>query len=759
MTSKNSFWKLSGWNFKKRLWTAALCAVIWFFILPVSVFMEAGNYVQGLEFYQEAERLSELAWVKNCIINTTISGGGVYGAVVVGMAMLLALQGFGWINDQKKVDLYRSVPVKASARFWYINLNSLWIFLLSFGSNMILANVAAGIRGIWDKDFLNASVLSFFIHLLLFVAAYFIVLIAQTLTGNVVLGFCGASVFLLIEPACFLLKDGLMEFYHTYMNYMDTYESMGRGIFTPVSVFIRMYKSVSMKSGGFMDAANFDGIWKYAALMLLQAVVYGAVAYWLYTKRPAQTGGKAMIFSKTKPVIKAVIMIVGSLYLSILMASMADADNSKIWYGFFGALCGLVILQVVLQTIMEGNFKEALGGRISFLIAAGMTFAVYFVFACDLTGYDTYLPKEEKVESFALARSRDYQYSLYDMDGNYQSSIEYLLENMYITDQDAAEKLLSMLRQAIDKDEYYYHDYNATTYDGEIAKALEVGETAAAVAEDENIYEDGDCSEDLYVKFRLSGGREVVRHYYLKLDDIRNCWTYLYELPEYKEAVYMALKDETELAFFNRESTCTVSYHTYNLSTSDRNSKSLELVREFFDALKQDLGKRKAETVLTQVPVGNLNFSVTNYLKQNGDRISFDVPVYESDEATIAMLKREGWYEMAGIDPDQVSAITVYQYTEDDNGRGQDKVMELAPGDPLFEEVVSDLYLSSAIQQVSDPGAVCKNGYGAEIGVRGVTDNSEYGSYRYSCNFYVSGFPEGLEAAFEDIEPESDDEY
>lgn len=731
MTSKNSFWKLSGWNFKKRLWTCALCVVIWFFILPVSVFMQAGTYMQGLEYYGAAGRQSQLAWFKNYVINSSISGGGIYSIVVIGMAMLLALQGFSWINHQKKVDLFKSVPVKASTRFWYINLNSLWIFLLSFGGNMILANVAAALRGIWDGDFFNATLMSFFMHLLLFVAAYFLVLIAQSLTGNVVLGFCGAAVLLLMEPACFLLKEELMNiFYQTHIS-AEVYDILAPGVFTPIGVFVGMYKSVSMENAGFADSGNFGGIWGYAAVLVLQIVVYGAIAWQLYRKRPAQTGGKSMIFSKTKPVIKCMIMIVGSLFLGVFMIYMANAENSRIWYGLFGVFCGLLIMQVVLQTIMEGNFKEALGGKVSFALSVIVTLVVYFVFACDLTGYDTYLPKTEQVESFAFVRYEDYHYDMYDAEGNYISTSDYLMENMEITDQEAKERLISMLQQAIERGEYCYDDSLDT-------------ESAVLVTEDVPAYEngDGDSREDISVKFRLSDGREVMRRYYLKMDDIRECWAYLYDLPEYKEAVYLILKEETELAFFNRTSKNTVTYHTYNLDTSDNNTILFELTRELYDAMKEDVANRSSEMVMTQVPIGNICFS-TEYFEEQ--QMSFNLPVYEEDTATIEILKREGWYGKAGIEKDDVAFIQVYQWLND----GKDmKVLKLQPDDPLFEDVLESLFLSEATQNLIDEGTISKKGYYARIALK------KYGNQKYNCNFYIPLFPEELKEVFEELEIE-----
>lgn len=217
MTSKNSFWKFSRWNFKKRAWVLAVLLVVWFFALPVSVFSKAGTMIRGMQ--QSIQPLEkQMEWAVNMIVNRSVSGNGLYGAFTLAMGIFLALQGFSWNNHQSRVDMYKSVPVKENTRFFYINFNSFLIFCLSFGINMVLANISAVLWGVWSGRLLAVSVFSFFIHLMLFASVYFVTLIAQMLTGNIALGFCGASVILLIEPACFLLGRSLMSlFYKTYM--------------------------------------------------------------------------------------------------------------------------------------------------------------------------------------------------------------------------------------------------------------------------------------------------------------------------------------------------------------------------------------------------------------------------------------------------------------------------------------------------------------------------------------------------------------
>lgn len=746
MTSKNSFWKYSVWNFKKRAWTFALCATAWFFIMPVALFVESSsllrNYGMGIEPLQERYN-----WLRYVVINNHIAGSEVYCVAVLAMGVFLGLQSFAWMHHQNKVDMFKSVPVKGAARFWYINLNSLLIFVLSFGGNLVLANIAASIKGIWSQIFWDASLSSFSMHLMLFLASYFIVIIGQCLTGNTVLGFLGSAVLLGVEPLCFVLREIMMEiFFRTYFD-VSLWKTLSSGIISPIPVYVRMYKTVSDGWLGFANGNNYGGIWFFQIIMGAQILLYGTAAYLLYQKRPAQTGGKSIIFPKLKPVVKFVIMTVGSLCAGALMAGFNE--GAAMWYGFFGAVCGLFILQVILQTVIEGDFRECIKGKGSFAAAFVVTMFIYFGFALDMAGYDTYLPGEKQIEDFAFARGGDCAYGYVDERGNYIEAERYLLENMRITDEAAIEKLLAVLQREIDAGDYCYRDEE---FWGE--KTAEAVETTGLRFEDDN------RKETLYIKFRLAGGREVVRLYYLKKAAIRECFEEIYELPEYKEAVYPIMAKQTGIKLFNRISLPVVTYTAYNLENKSSKSESYDLVKKLYDTLQEDVAKRSVQVIMGKRPVGILEFAAfpEKYMEKNEyepdvRQFNLMIPIYEEDEATVALLQEIGWYEGPEVKVEKIAMITVYQ-TIDDNGNR--KEMHLSPGDFLFEQVAEDLVPHDAVSRTPDPGAFTKESYWVEVTLIPEEGHEIYGYQRYSCKLGRDYFPAALEKAFEDIEVEKD---
>lgn len=734
MTSKNSFWKFSIWNLKKRTWTFALCGVIWFFALVVPMFMETQRIVAGLAGYTG----TDIAWQQQMLINTFMSGGGGHAALAIALAIFLGVQGFSWNNHQQKVDMYKSVPIKAAARFWYINGNSLLIFTVTYGCGLILANAIAGFSGLWCSAFLYAALYSFFIHMLLFIAVYFVVVIAQHLTGNVILAVMGSAILIFIEAACQLMIEGFKNiFFDTYTG-SRSYVVVENGIISPFGPFLKAYKTVSMQERGFADVTGYADAWLPILLLIVHIVIYGSVAYVLYQKRPAQTGGKTIIFNKTKPIIKGVLLVVGSLYFGGLMMVIGGYDT--LGYGIFGIACGLVIFHAILQSIMNGGFKEIFKGKIGLLVSAVIAFGIYFGFAFDITGYDTYLPDADEVESYAFIRSNDWVYDIYNDTGEYVSTEDYLMDQMAISDTASKEALLNMIGTAMEENDYRFWDHDTWGYGiEEVTQEVSLYPT----------YEDGNTQERVTVVYRLKNGQTKERSYVLRVEDVRNFWTMYYDLPQYKELIHSIYREGVKKAMENEEYRTCLSYHAYGTAQSDANTWTEEVYMPMYEAVCEDLMTRSAEVVLNESPQNCIRIDIED---KNRTLYHLSIPVYESDVQTIALLKEYGWYQEAGIRPEDVLTLAVTQEYEVDNEYGYEyKVLDVPLDAGYFEKAVDALILIEASDYVADSGAYLKNGYYADVNVQidGMT-------YSYSCYFDRNKFPQELEDAFADVIPESE---
>ena len=361
MTSKNSYWKLSKSNFKRRIPVLVLGFLLCFLLIPVIMYFQCASYAQGIEYY-------EYEYIVQSLVRALALGGYLQDAIVIALAIAFAITGNAWNNSQKKNDFYMSLPVKENTRFAYIHVNSFIGFLICFVCNIILANLVVAGFGFYEKAFTVATLYSIMIHSLEFGAVYMVVVIAQYLTGNSVFAICGTAVLSVFEPVMRMLIDTFRDLcYKTSVNtFFDLPEYMCANFTSPVSGALEAHESVSRLYNDFYVVGNYSDIWSGVVKLLIQIVAYTAIAFFIYNKRPAQAGNKNIVFEKSKPFIKAIIMIPATLTAVILvMESLKDRSVPA----FVGMIITIVILHIVLQFSIEGDFAAVKKGWISTIVA------------------------------------------------------------------------------------------------------------------------------------------------------------------------------------------------------------------------------------------------------------------------------------------------------------------------------------------------------------------------------------------------------
>ena len=131
MTSKSSFWVNCRENLKRRSWTVLLCALALFLALPVRLALEIS--VESRRIAQSPSWLGEMTqreWLGSVFME--YSSDTVFTILVCALAVLLAVQGFSWMDSKRKLDLYLSVPVSSRKRFAVIYLNGAAIFAVCY---------------------------------------------------------------------------------------------------------------------------------------------------------------------------------------------------------------------------------------------------------------------------------------------------------------------------------------------------------------------------------------------------------------------------------------------------------------------------------------------------------------------------------------------------------------------------------------------------------------------------------------------------
>ena len=101
MTSKNSYWKLSKTNLKRRVPYTVLGFIMCFIAMPVIAYFQCKSYTYG--YYAT---LSGITILKRGAADVLANGSFCQEIVTGILAVLFAITGNAWNNSQKKNDFY-----------------------------------------------------------------------------------------------------------------------------------------------------------------------------------------------------------------------------------------------------------------------------------------------------------------------------------------------------------------------------------------------------------------------------------------------------------------------------------------------------------------------------------------------------------------------------------------------------------------------------------------------------------------------------
>ena len=661
MISKNSYWNLSKSNFKRRIPFLVLGFLLCFLSIPVIMYFQCASYAQGIENY-------DYKYIVQSLVRDIALGGYLQDAIVIALAIAFAITGNAWNNSQKKNDFYKSLPVKENTRFAYIHVNSFISFLICFVCNIILANLVVAGFGFYEKVFMVATGYSIMIHSLEFCAVYMVAVIAQYLTGNSVFAICGTGVLSVFEPAMRMLMDTFREIcYKTYVHtFFDYSEYMCDNFTSPVSGALAAHESVSRLYNDFYAVENYSGIWPSVVKMLIQIVVYTAIAFYIYNKRPAQAGNKNIVFEKSKPFIKAIIMIPVTLAAVILV--MENVEDRGV-PAFIGMIIAIVILHIVLQFSIEGDFAAVKRGWISTILAGSCVAVIAFGLIISGRIFDKQKLASADIESVGICSGDEYRYNFYEADEShsYIPSSQYFLYDVKIKDETFIRELTDIINKNIDAGKYYY-DPNWTSKEK---------------------YSGFD------VCFNMKNGKQIVKSYLIPLEDYRKIIYDIFNLEEYKHAANQ-LENDNNKHYVDDASKLRIEYCNYGFSSYDIcGIEDKAIQKEMLEALSKDFVARTADVYSNEIPVGYVEI---DSVVSKGIQPNFTYQIYEGDVNTYAVLEKIGCVPHK-LDKSRIVKIEVFSdrmveetgtiYTADDK-EFADLVDKIVLSDAFFKSVLSD---------------------------------------------------------------------
>lgn len=633
MTSKNSFWASCRENHKRRIWVwivAVLSQLLVYggmtmiYLSRIRGFYEEGTYRSVQEFRQAMYQAAQdaLGFSDN-----------LFGIILL-LAAMIAMQGFSYLYDRRKVDVYHSVPVSKNRRFAVVYVNGLTIYLSANLLGMVLGMVIAASQGAVNGEVMAEAGLAFAWNLAFFLAYYHLMILAVMLTGNWFVTIGVFLAFTLYETgACTLLGNLKRIFFETYSGYF-LYHDAKLSPLNDCTANIWQIKNAADAADAARIAMPLTAKWIGIALVVL------LIAWFAYSKRPSETAGKAIAHRFLEPVFKVAVAILAAFVVGQLIYDSSYENELLL---VMGMLLGGLIVCAAMEVVYDFDIRSLVKHLFSSGVALIGILAIFFIFKWDLFGYDSYIPAQNKIESIAI-NTDGYYDSYWDEEWRYLDEAEYKKENMFLTE---TEPVLALVQKAGQTD------------------VEEMSEKHA-----------------VQILYRLKSGRQAARMIQVDYDDPETeaLLNRIFRTDAFKKGTFQGIVDETsydQVAAINYSNGAAVG----TLPSED--------ARELRDAWVKDMERFDFTLVRHNRPCG----LITMAYGMDAGYTSRQYYVYDSFENTINFLKsREAYYpvELDAADIDSVTVTCYHNELAQDPNAGD-------PGYELYREAahaveVADTY-------------------------------------------------------------------
>lgn len=623
MTLRKSFWGSVRENMKRRI-GIIVCIVLFFMMShPIATLLMLSNaqYDGWLTAAEKAERLHNA-------LREVVGYNQGYAIAIMGIAIICAVQGFSYMYHKKKVDMYESLPITKSKRFAVIQVSG----ILSFAMIYLVNGIFSLIIGIgfnattWET--VQVFGLSFLIYLLLYISVYEFTTIAVMLTGNIIVALLAVGALGVYE----LGIQGLVSFFkgscfstYSYFSEIDMLSAI------KLSPFFQLY-TISQQNIRTIEAAKEfmqKGGAKILTLAIL-AIFYFLISFILYKIRPNEATERAIAFSKTKPVIKVLLMIPLSLLAGILFY---EVSYNRIGFLFFGIILGACLTHAFFQVVFEYDFKAIFKNWKCFFYVIPAIAIFLAIFMLDIFGYDKYVPESNQVSSVAIVFDDGMNQTYYATSYDYYGSDRIRLETMNLTEENI-DSVRAIAQTSID--------------------TMNVKDEKGLASEDK-IETENETATIMYatVLYKMKNGKEVYRSipidYVAQQDQINT----IYGNDEYIGSCIMIDEEKID----------SIEY----ANGVDRDSIENEKMDTIETAYLKDL---KSATVADkcELPVGVISWSLKeeyyNYNRNLNLIQTTALIIYPSYKNTIAMLESMDIEVTAQLLAEEISYITITDNTE-----------------------------------------------------------------------------------------------
>lgn len=632
MISRNSFLDRCKQNNKRRNWswfvdTIALVMMISFPMLIGMNGEQNRNISSGLQAREQLKAMQNMA--------ASLLGFRVMTAIVIMvLAVFTAIQGYSYLQNKRKVDMYQSQPVSNRKRFFSIYLNGIFCFLIPYAVSVLLAFVVAVSYHAVNTTVVLTMFLNFFMNVLFYMCVYAATILIVMITGNLFATVLGTGIILVYgavwEMIIVLFTTG---FFYTY-SYLQSYIESSTN-------YSYLMDRVGLKSGGLSVAGYFvflqnmiqaehgpfcGKIVKICLLLLFFIVVLTSVSYYAFDKRKAESVGMSIVFPKLKKWIEPLVVVPSALLLTKFIGN--SAGDSGLFYGI-GLVVSVILAHLLTQLIFERNMGSILKKWPDFLLSFAIVAIIFCGYYFDLTGYDSYVPKEEELASAAIiVGNSGFEYCDLDNGEKMTSFEKYQMDEMQITDVKTVREL-SLAN-------YFYQ--NKGKWQNHVKMMREQIKDKVYYA--------------LNIKYRLKNGREIFREIYVDANACEALLNKVVGSEEFKKAYFQITDDR----WISNEKLRIHSYVAVAGRMHKIEPEDFAMLRKLY---LKDLEQFDFSMAKNSIPVAEWFLSASETEEPAGENQCYIYPEFVN---TIEFLKKQGIPLTDEWNTEDIRQISVYHY-------------------------------------------------------------------------------------------------
>ena len=375
---------------KRHIWLPVLALIGFILALPVVTAIACEN---SLEYNMRNGDLAahylrlveDIHMVQQFLVSSIIMVGAVMAAATM----------FRYLHVRRQIDFYHSLPVRREKFFVCNVLAGLLVFLAPYLVGVLLDMLLLAVNGLMPYvsfgDMLQWVAFNVLAYMLFFACTTFAMMLSGTLPSALKVLSC----IFFLAPAIGLVLEGLGAIF------FDRWMSMSvalNQILMRASVVVRY---VMLSDGRMMFGS--DGpwlpLWQDWLVAALLTVALLAISLLLYKKRASECAASTLAFGWQKLPYKYPVVLLGGLGLAMFF--YAVGNMSTVWL-YFGALFGSCIMAMLLEILIQNDFRAIRQGWKGAVAATVIVCAILSVYVCDMTGYDDRLPAVEKIQSVSI---------------------------------------------------------------------------------------------------------------------------------------------------------------------------------------------------------------------------------------------------------------------------------------------------------------------------------------------------------------------